>query len=243
MNIIDVHMHLGDCRMCELDNHEDEIIEAMKKNEISASILQNFPYIRDNYKGHELISNISKKYPGKIYGIISANPHCDDEYYYNYIKKIYKLGGFVGIKLHTLGYCVSPLSKDADKVYKIAKEYNLAVMIHTGLTNFGESALALVPAKKYPDVDFVLAHSGWSGHASQAIVAALNSENIYLETSWTSIDDKSAIISNIGSSRVMFGSDTISNIPIEIEQYKRLCIPDKDLENILFRVAKKVFKI
>lgn len=243
MEIIDIHAHLGDCRMSELDNHEDEIIAAIEKNKISKIILQNFPYIRDNLEGHKRIAKMAKSNPEKVYGIISVNPHCDKKDYYDYIKKIIKLGGFVGIKLHTLGYCINPMSKDAQKVYDIAKEYDLSVMIHTGLTNFGEPALALVPAKKYQDVNFILAHSGWSGHALQAIAVALNADNIYLETSWTSIDDKNAIISNIGSNRVMFGSDTISNMPIEIEQFKRLDINEIDLENIFFKVAKRIFKI
>jgi predicted TIM-barrel fold metal-dependent hydrolase len=116
-------------------------------------------------------------------------------------------------------------------------------MIHTGLTTFGEPALALVPAREYPDIDFILAHCGWSGQVSQAIVTAQQVENIYLETSWTSIEEKAGIIAGLGSSRVMLGADTLLNIVNEKEQYLHLKIPKGDLENIFYRVATKIFKL
>jgi uncharacterized protein len=243
MKIIDSHAHLGDCRMSELDYSENDIINAMGKNNIDKIILQNFPYVRDNLKGHERIAKLTKEHQNKIFGIISVNPHCDDKDYFDYIKRIIKMGGFVGIKLHTFGYCISPISSDSEKVYKIALEYDIPVMVHTGLINFGEPSLVIIPAKKYPKINFVLAHSGWSSHAAQAMVAALTCDNIYLETSWTSIDDKKLIISKLSSEKVMLGSDTISNMNVEITQYKDLNIPDKDLENVFYKVAEKVFKI
>ena len=90
---------------------------------------------------------------------------------------------------------------------------------------------------------FILAHSGWSGHATQAITTALNADNIYLETSWTSIDEKNAIMAMLGSDRVMLGSDTIPNINIEVTQYKDMDLPKEDLENIFYKVAQKVYRI
>ncbi len=245
MKVIDAHVHLGDCRMCEYDNSEEEVLRALKNNEVAASILQPFPNARDPQRVHERISELSRKMPGRAYGIISVNPHCDAQAYRKTVERILGLGGFVAIKLHTLGHAIFPDSKDAHTLYEIAAERNLPVMIHTGLTNFGEPALVVGPARSYPQIKFVLAHSGWGGHVAQAIAAAKTSANIYLETSWISIDDKLAAISSLGPQRIMMGSDTLLNMGVEIFQYQTLLksgrITTSDLHLIFHGTAEEVF--
>ncbi|MBM3706788.1 MAG: hypothetical protein FJW69_00380 [Actinobacteria bacterium] len=241
MKIIDTHFHLGDWGN-EIDYSEDTVISALEKNNLEAMILQPFPVAKDHMDVHLRISNLAKKNPGKFFGIISINPYCEDKEYNKSVEKIINFGSFVGIKLHPLGHSISPISIDAKKVYEIAKKHNLPVMIHTGLTSMGDPALALVPAKNYPEIKFILAHSGWS-HATQAMVTANQYDNIYLETSWTSIFDKSAIVRGVGSKKVMFGSDGLENIEVEITQYKNLNLDNKDLENIFNNTARDVFSI
>jgi predicted TIM-barrel fold metal-dependent hydrolase len=243
MKIIDTHTHLGDCRMCEYNNTEEDVIKAVNENKLTCAILQPFPWANEYRKTHERISILTKQHPNKFYGIISVNPHRPKKEFFSKVNAIMKLGGFVGIKLHTLGHAVAPSSSDAHNVYEIAREHRIPVMIHTGLTNFGEPALALQPAKQYPDVNFILAHCGWSGQASQTIVTALQADNIYLETSWTSIEEKASIISSLGSNRVMMGADTLLNIGVEIDQYLRLKIPENDLKNVFYKVAIKIFNL
>jgi predicted TIM-barrel fold metal-dependent hydrolase len=245
MRIIDTHVHLGDCRMCEYDNSETEVLRVLEENGVSTALLQPFPNPRDVQKVHERISELSRKNPGKVYGIISVNPHCEAQAYRNRVRNILEDGGFVAIKLHTLGHAIVPDSKDAHTLYEIAGELNLPVMVHTGLTNFGEPALVVGPALRYPKVKFILAHCGWGGHAAQAIAAAKVSNNIYLETSWISIEDKLAAISSLGPERVMLGSDTLLNMGVEIYQYQSLLkmgkISASDLHWVFHGVAEQVF--
>jgi len=243
MKIIDAHFHLGDCRFCEVDYSEDKILETFNKNNLTSMILQAFPIPRNPIDIHKRISDLSKKYPGKFYGIISINPHCDKEDFIKIVHKIINMGGFVGIKLHTLGHLISPLSSNSQNIYEVAIENNLPVMVHTGLTQLGEPSLVLEPAKKYPQIKFVLAHSGWSGNATEAMISALNADNIYLETSWIQIEEKRMLISRLGSKRIMLGSDSIDNLSCEINQYYNLNLEDRDLENIFFYTAKEVFKL
>lgn len=241
MKIIDTHCHLADCRICELDNSESDIYGGMEKNNISMAILQPFPGVRDVMGAHKRIAKMSDKYPGKIYGIVSINPHCDEEDYIKNVESLLELGCFVGIKLHTLGHVITPVASDAKKIYKTAEKWNLPVMVHTGLTSFGDPANVIIPAKKYKNIVFILAHSGWSGNVTQAIAAAISCDNIYLETSWTSIDEKSAMLSMVGSGRMMLGSDTIPNMKVEITQYKELGLSNPDLNNVFHKVAEKVY--
>ena len=247
MKIVDSHVHLGDCRMCEYDNVEDDVLHALEENGVSTAILQPFPNANDVDAVHARISALSRKFPGRVYGIVSVNPHSDAKIYRSRVRKIIEGGGFVAIKLHTLGHAIFPDSKDAQEVYKIANEFDLPVMVHTGLTNFGEPALVVGPALRYPGVKFILAHSGWGGHVAQAIAAAKASQNIYLETSWISIDDKLAAINSLGAQRVMLGSDTLLNMGVEIFQYRTLRntlkISETDLEWAFHGVAEQLFAI
>jgi len=245
MKIIDTHVHLGDCRMCEYDNSESEVLRALEENGVSTSLFQPFPNANDVEKVHDRISELSRKNPGKIHGIVSINPHCDPQSYRRKVRSVLDKGGFVAVKLHTLGHAVFPDSKDAHTVYEIAEELRLPVMVHTGLTTFGEPALLIGPALRYPKIKFVLAHSGWGGHVAQAIAAAKAANNIYLETSWISIDDKLAAISSLGAQRVMLGSDTLLNMGVEIFHYQTLAkmgkISESDLHSVFHGVAEQVF--
>jgi uncharacterized protein len=247
MKTIDAHVHLGDCRMCEYDNVEDEVLRALEENDVSTAILQPFPNANDVDAVHARISALSRKFPGRIFGIVSVNPHCDAKAYRSRVGKIIESGGFVAIKLHTLGHAIFPDAKDAQTVYEVAREHALPVMVHTGLTNFGEPALVVGSALRYPEVSFILAHSGWGGHAGQAIAAAKAARNIYLETSWISIDDKLGAINSLGADRIMLGSDTLLNMGVEIFQYRALrnkgMISEADLGQVFHGVAEKVFTI
>jgi predicted TIM-barrel fold metal-dependent hydrolase len=247
MRIIDAHVHLGDCRMCEYDYSETDLEDAVRENGVAVSILQPFPNAGDARKVHARIAALAERYPGRFFGIISVNPHRDKHAYRNEIKEMAKAGRFVAVKLHTLGHAVFPDSKDAHSLYEIASELRLPVMVHTGLTNFGEPALLIGPARMYPQTKFILAHAGWGGHAAQAIAAAKAADNIYLETSWISVDDKLSVLSAIGSERVMLGSDTLLNMGVEIFQYQTLFkkgkISDVDLARVFHGVAERVFAI
>jgi predicted TIM-barrel fold metal-dependent hydrolase len=247
MKIIDAHVHLGDCRMCEYDNPEGDVLRAGEEHGVSTLLLQPFPNPRDVESVHARISALCRAQPARVFGIISINPHDDARAYKSKVRKAFELGGFVGIKLHTLGHAVHPDSKDAHAVYEIARDLGLPVMIHTGLTNFGAPVLMTGPARQYPELKFILAHSGWGGQAGEAIAAAKTAGNIYLETSWISIDDKLAAVSAIGSERMMLGSDTLLNMGVEVFQYNLLHkagkISASDLEHVFHGVAEKVFRL
>jgi predicted TIM-barrel fold metal-dependent hydrolase len=247
MKIIDAHVHLGDCRMCEYDNTEAEVFRAREEHGVTTILLQPFPNPLDVERVHAEISALSRKHLGHVYGIISINPHADSSAYKSRVRRTFELGGYVGIKLHTLGHAVHPESKDAHAVYEVARDLGLPVMVHTGLTNFGAPSLMTGPALRYPELTFILAHSGWGGQAGEAVAAARVSANIYLETSWISIDDKLAAVSALGAERVMLGSDTLLNMGVEIYQYNLLHkagkISGSDLDLVCHGVAEKVFKL
>ena len=133
MTIIDVHAHLGDCRVFDTEITEAGLLQMMEENNISAAVVQPLPGASDYRDVHERIYRLTQQYPNKFYGLISINPHKPKEELESEIKKYAQEYGFVGIKLHTQGHAVHPLSKDAYTLYELAAKNHLVVNVHTGL--------------------------------------------------------------------------------------------------------------
>ena len=72
-------------------------------------------------------------------------------------------------------------------------------------------------APKYPNMSFLLAHSGASfPDARLAIEAALNNPNVYLEITLTSVTYRviEFMVKHVGADRVLFGTDQPMRDPI-----------------------------
>ena len=176
--------------------------------------------------------------------MVSLNPHLPKGKYINEVKRCVEELGFVGIKLHPQAYACDILSPEADKVFEIASQLSIPVMIHTGRgIPFASPATSILRAKQYPKIPIILAHSGFCIVPSDALVAGLVCNNIYLETSWCIPPDIIRFIKKLGSERVMFASDSICNIPTELTKYYSIGLSENDLENCLGKTAIKIFKL
>ncbi|MHB1275873.1 MAG: amidohydrolase family protein [Candidatus Humimicrobiaceae bacterium] len=243
--LIDTHQHLGPCYIFDIEVTKEELIKTMDGNEIEASIIQLFPGVSDYKAQNDKIIELCRELPKRFFGLIDINPHLPEKEFNYEADRLMKTSVFKAIKLHTIGHSISPLSNDANKVFNFARKNNIPVMVHTGPgIPFALPSLVIPKAKEYKDVNFILAHSGSAQIFSpEAYVAASICDNIFLETSWTSIGDKSWFISAFGSERIMFGADVPINVSVELFQFKALDLNDKDIKNIMAETAKKVYKI
>ncbi|MGI9862119.1 amidohydrolase family protein [Moorella naiadis] len=244
MIIIDTHAHLGLCRIFELDIKSEDLIRTMDENNIQISIVQPNPGAPDIHAAHIEVANLATKYPGRIFGMACFNPHVDEDEYLKDVNWAIKDLGFKGVKLHTNGFSISPISKDAEKVFKAAHKLQIPVMIHTGAGMPNASpALCIPPAKQYPDLNIILAHSGMGIYTAEAIVAAMECKNIFLETSWCLSIELKSLVNKIGAERVMFGSDGLENVPVELTKYRVAKLTEKQLEQCLGKTAMEIFKL
>jgi Predicted metal-dependent hydrolase of the TIM-barrel fold len=245
IKIIDIHMHLGPCNVFDCNIEEGDLFKAMEDYNIETFILQLLPGVADYKKGNDRILDICKNNKGKFYGIVAINPHITEEDYFIEVERLLKTGYFKGIKLNSAGWAVNPLSNDATKVFMASKKYGVPLMCHTGVGIPWALPSMLFPrAKEYPDLNIVVAHAGnTQNYATEALIGAQLFDNMYLETSWTSISDKLAFFNSLGSKRILFGSDVPLNTPGEICHYKSLNLKDTDLKNIFSENAKNLYKI
>jgi len=245
--IIDSHAHLGHDYVFDDEVNEEHLLESYKKYGVDGAIVQPFicrPYIADTVKIHNRIFDLCNKYPGKFWGMASINPHFIPEEYEEEARRCILKLGFVGIKLTPIAHAVHPGTKDGMHVFQVAKKLNVPVMVHTGAgLPFADPVSLLPVAEKFKDVKIILAHAGTDLMAQQALYLAMKFENVYIEPSWLSILNIRKMLKVLGASRIMFSSDHVINVPVELAKYRTLINESKELEQVLSGTAIKVFNL
>lgn len=242
--IVNPHAHIGDTVVFDAENFEDDLIAAMDKNGIDASIVMPSAGARNPAAVHDRIAQMADDYPGRIFGMIQYNPHSPPGELEQEAQRCVKELGFVGIKIHPLGGAVNPLGNDGQRICRIAHDLQIPVMIHTGTgVPWALPSLSIPLARKYPDINFILAHSGMMIYTMEAWVAADVCPNIYLETSWCAAHDIAHLIRTLGPQRVMWGGDLISNFPVELAKFHSLDLSEEELHWCLAKTVVNVFRL
>ncbi|MDR3335766.1 MAG: amidohydrolase family protein [Treponema sp.] len=245
--IIDVHAHLGLDHCFDFEQTEAELLEAYDRYKIDKAIVQPStprPYLEDTKAVHDRIAAMCGRNPGRIFGMISANPHFRDADYRAEVLRCKNTLGFIGIKIHTFAYSVNPSGIDGMKVFDIAREIGLPVMIHTGNgIPFADPIAAYGAVKSHPEVSTVISHTGGNMLQTQALIMAKEFKNVYLEPSWMPSVCIAAMIKKVGSDKIMFGSDEIGNLKPALDTFADVIGNDEDYENVMWRTAAKVYGI
>ena len=245
--IIDVHAHVGEDVVFDVECSEKDLINAYKEYDITGAIVQPYLpriYIEDHKAIHDRIYELTKSTEKKFWGMASINPHFRPEDYDREATRCVKELGFVAIKITPLGHSTHPSSKDALHVWEVCRELNVPIMIHTGVgVPFSDPISVDKALSMFRDVPCILAHAGSEMHNQQATYLAHKYENAFLEPSWVSVLGVANMVKTVGTTKIMFSSDHILNIPVELAKYKSLLKNEVDLENIFYKNAVKVFKL
>ena len=245
MIVVDVHAHLGSCTVFDISTPEDEVIRTMDENGIDVAILQPYPGAPDAIAVHNEIAELAKKCPGRIFGIASVNPRfLGKDKYFAEVERCIKDLGFVGVKLHTIGHAVSPVSEIGGWVFEAANKFEVPIQVHTGTgLPFALPSACIPQAMKYPDLPIVLLHAGWVIVSADAYITAKAYPNIYLETSWSVGAEIEWWVNELGAHRIMMGSDLPNNRAAELAKYRALNLTDEQFEQVLGGTAIDVYKL
>lgn len=237
--IIDSHCHIGACRVFGAQQEASQLLQGMRQHGIQKAIIQPFPGSTDAFEDHSLIGRLDRT---SVYGIASLSPHRDPGEYRAEVQRCVEELGFVGVKLHTIGHSVAPNSQDARLVFQTAADLNVPLMIHTGPgVPFAEPAAWISLSREFSETNVVFAHAGAGLYTNAAIAVAEVCENVFLETSWCNIGDILRAIRHLGADRVLFGSDMLLNLPVEIAKYNALDLSATERDAVMFGTAQQVF--
>jgi len=211
--IVDAHTHLGHCRVFDLNDSEEDLLNSMDSNQIDVSLVQPYPGAPSSTEVHDRIYSMSQKNSHRIFGIASINPHQDSDLYFSELSRCVKNLGFVAVKLHTIGHAINPAGADATIVFESAQQLDIPIMIHTGPGIPFAAPSSIAPQlEKFPNVSVVLAHAGHGIFSGEAIALANIYPQVFLEPSWCTFYNIQAMIDAVGAHRVMFGSDLPANV-------------------------------
>jgi uncharacterized protein len=173
--IIDTHAHLGECCVFGLYSTEEEMLRRQDECGVDATIVQPYPGAKDYTKRHNEIATLCAKHPGRFLGIASLSPHSGRDKYQKEAERCINELKFVGLKLHTIGHGVNPLTEDGDLVFETAATLGVPAMVHTGAgIPFSLPALCIPAAEKYPNLKIVLAHAGGGILSAEAQVGCFS---------------------------------------------------------------------
>jgi hypothetical protein len=244
MMIIDVHAHLGVDVVFDEEGSEEDLINAYKEYDITGGIVQ--PYLPRIYMDeheaiHDRIYELTKSTEKTFWGMASINPHFRPEDYDREATRCIKELGFVAIKITPIGHATHPSSRDALHVWEVCRELNVPIMIHTGAgIPFSDPMSVDKALSMFKDVPCVLAHAGSEMHNQQATYLAQKYENVFLEPSWVGVLGVTNMIKTVGTTKIMFSSDSTYNIPVEMAKYKSLIKNEDELEHVFYKNAVNV---
>ena len=154
----------------ELDRHGVEAMGVMVGNDAYDEFLET----RD-------------RFPGRFLGYHNINPKDPDA-----AERVDRAAGdgFYGIKLYPSSWRgLRVYDEPCYPVYEAAKERGMLVFLHFGITIGGQADLRSgnpidiqVPARDFPDVNFVIAHFG-AGYFRETLMMQYQADNVYMDSS------------------------------------------------------------
>lgn len=215
--IIDTHVHIG--TMLNFDMREEHITYMMEKYDIDHCIVSNSEcathdhnqnpipkeYLKSHVDTNERVIDFARKNNGKISVALWVNPYEE----VSTIKPLIQNNRDIvkAIKFHPFH---SNLRFDSEKIQnyiRLANEYTLPVVTHTGDGECDDVKLVYEMAVKYPDVNFVMVHMGLGTDNKEAIDLISKLPNLYGDTTWVSIESTLRFLKICGDEKIVFGSD------------------------------------
>ena len=219
--IFDAHVHIGS-DILGFNMNEPIVEEFIKKYNVDCILVSNGDsaevdheqnLIPDEYQTSQEDAlkrtiEFARKHPGKIYVAAWVKPLTEkiSEEFETLIKD--NLDIIKAIKLHPYHSKISPVAPNTIPYLELADRYGLAVVSHTGNSDEDSPLHMYEAAIKFPNVNFVMAHMGLGTDNSLALDLLGKADNLYGDTTWVSMESAIKFIKKVGSTKILFGSDT-----------------------------------
>ncbi len=196
----------------------------------------------DPIPNNTLVLESLLKNPGVLYGLACVDPHqanCVDM-----LEKNFKMG-FRGLKLSPMSHQFSFASRSIADLSACCGEYGFPVYTHVVFSPGASTARLIKLARQFPKTNFVAGHMGFGPADVDALQAAAELDNFYLETSTGSFLHIQEAVRKAGAGKLIFGSEyPLSHPQVELQKILLLDLSDAARDKILsenIRVLLRLF--
>lgn len=233
--IVDVHTHVGESKFIEDPLTIERALRIMDESGIDKAVL--LPALSTGRPiAADKVAEMVKVAPDRLVAFAAVNPKEKDAVA-KFEEAVVKYDA-KGLKIHPTFQGVA--ADDEVWVYPLmekARELKVPVMIHSGEAVYATPWQIGLVAMDFPEVIVIMAHMGCNSlcYTDGAIKMAKKTNNLILETTGVVYDTPiTKACKEIGSDRIIFGSDSPINNPLhEIKKIQVAKISEEDKRKIL----------
>ena len=248
IQVIDAHAHLGAYFNFYIPRPDDDtMVKMMDRLGMDKACISAIPACGADIRlGNEMTAAAVRRHPDRFIGYAGVNPHYPERVRGELERSFDELGLLL-IKAHPsiMDYSIS--GPGYEPAWRFASERKTIVLSHTwagGGICAPKQFEAL--AQAYPDVTFLLGHSGGTpaGYV-EAIAAAQKHPNIYLDICRSVMSPLwvERLVNEVGSDRVLWGTDFPFIDPIYlVGRLAYTTLSDEDKRNVFGRSAAALLR-
>lgn len=212
VEIIDLHAHMGPYFNMHIPASDPEkMIGIMDLCGIDKTVVSpNLGFSSDFVLANSLMLQAVSSHHGRLYGACSVNGNYP-ELSLGELTRCFREPDVILVKLHPAGTKCRIDDRRLEAVYEFASKRKLPILSHTWLDNdlYGNQDLFASVAKSWPDICWIMGHSGGPYGSVHAVELALSAPNIYLDIALSMCPARQIefFVKELGSERVLFGTD------------------------------------
>lgn len=236
--VFDVHAHVGDFATIATIGVAEQVREMDRVGVDVVAVSSVEGIYGDIRRGNDDVAEAARHHPGRIIGYCHVSAQYP-ELMMPELERCFALSWFKGIKVYQVGTAFDhPLF---DPVWAFARDRRLPVLAHTwgnNLTGLDKAAM------RFPEVPFLMGHSG-SGFAYEGYLkSAASAPNLYLDLTYSREHTNmiEEFVRVAGAGRVVWGSDTPTfSLTHQIGKVLFARIADEEKRMILYDNAARLF--
>ena len=235
--IIDAHTHLplgGWTSELGVELPGEVLIEGMRANGIDkAVILAANGWYGPSWDVNDTYASVAARFPDILYPWATVSPYylpLEGEAEVLELHRAVTELGMCGLKM------LESMPGYMDMVMEELARLGIPVLFHCGTPPWTTPLQIANLARRYRTVTVILGHGGVEEFWSDALLAARQLDNVWLETSRVSFHGLQKMVDTLGPERIVFGSDSATRhhtMRYCIERVKALRISDQAREAIL----------
>lgn len=242
VDIVDAHGHLGPSSGYVMEAQEEEAQlevarKSMEKIGIRTFIVSGMQAIMgDPVRGNKLLGRLLRPHAGVIDAYFGFNPLYADKLV-PMLEESFANPAFVGFKTLCSYWQVPITDERFQPMWEFAQKHRLPVLSHSWALGTDNPALFYDLAKSYPEISFLLGHSGGTARGRlEAAELARECSNVYLEWcgSFCNTVSWEETLASVGAGQIVFGTDAMAHsFEWELGRLLSQDFSDADLEDIL----------